>query len=101
MGDSSLASTDNDTTMTRSSLNIPHTTSSIISNGEKGGPPNSNGGPPINPIEHDDRFNYGECCFFKEMIVCFCCNCKSYLINVSHNIQPSCLPCILSKVFLW
>ena len=61
MGDSSLASTDNDTTMKRSALNIPHTTSSIInSNGEKGGPPNSNGGPPINPIEHDDRFNYGE-----------------------------------------
>ena len=64
MGDSSLASTDNDTTMKRSSLNIPHTTSSIISNGEKGGLPNSNGGPPINPIEHDDRFNYGEYCFF-------------------------------------
>ena len=58
MGDSSLASTDND--MKRSALNIPHTTSSIISNGEKGGPPNSNGGPLINPIEHDDRFNYGE-----------------------------------------
>jgi len=59
MGDSSLASTDND--MKRSALNIPHTTSSIISNSEKGGPPNSNGGPPpINPKEHDDRFNYGE-----------------------------------------
>jgi len=59
MGDSSLASIDNDT-MKRSALNIPHTTSSIMSNGEKGGPPNSNGGPLINPIEHDDRFNYGE-----------------------------------------
>ena len=64
MGDSSLTDDVSSVSM-KSKLNIPHTTSSIIANDNdhdptKGGiiPNGGSDGPPINPIEHDDRFNY-------------------------------------------
>ena len=56
MGDTSTSNGGGDSTM-KSSLNIPHTASTIIDNDKN----NGSGPPPLsNPslVEHDDRFNY-------------------------------------------
>ena len=56
MGDTSTNNGGGDSTM-KSSLNIPHTASTIIDNDKN----NGSGPPPLsNPslVEHDDRFNY-------------------------------------------